>query len=286
MELRKSARKNAKIKMALQGPSGSGKSYSSLLIAKGLTNGDFSKVAIIDSEFSSSDLYSHLGDYNVLTLNPPFNPESYIEAIDVCLQANMEVIIIDSISHCWDYLLEYHSSLPGNSFTNWHKITPIHRKFLNKILQSDAHFIATMRVKQDYVLNNKNGKMVPEKVGLKAIQRDGVDFEFTIVFDLDIKHYALVSKDRTGLFSDKPEFIITPGVGKQIKDWCNSGIDLEEMKRNIKECSTNEQLNALYTKYSAFKDDLNPAFVQQQQKILQTQLTNKNQFSQNGTTNH
>lgn len=285
MQLRKSQRQKAKIKLAIQSPSGAGKTYSSLLIAKGLTGGDFSKVAIIDTENGSADLYAHLGGYNVLTLKPPYTPETYIEAIDICLKAEMEVIIIDSISHCWDYLLEYHSSLPGNSFANWNKITPRQKKFIDKILQSDAHFIATMRVKQDYVINNKNGKMVPEKVGLKAVQRDSVDYEFTIVFDLDIKHYARVSKDRTGLFSDKPEFIITAGVGTQIKEWCNSGMDLDEVKKKIKACSTNSQLNTLYQKFITFKDVLNKDFIQQQEVInLHSINHHQPKFKQNGTT--
>lgn len=284
MELRKSQRQKAKIKLAIQAPSGAGKTYSSLLIAKGLTGNDLSKVAIVDTENGSADLYADLGDYNVLTLKPPYTPESYIEAIDICLKAEMEVIIIDSISHCWDYLLEYHSSLPGNSFANWNKITPRQKKFLDKILQSDAHFIATMRVKQDYVINNKNGKMVPEKVGLKAVQRDSVDYEFTIVFDLNIKHYAQASKDRTGLFSDKPEFIITPGVGKQIKDWCNSGTDLEEVKRQIRSCTTNSQLNSLFKEFSVYKDILTKDFVKQQEVIRNNQMYNQQKFRQNGTT--
>ena len=93
--------KRAKIKMALQGSAGSGKTYSSLLLASGLTNGDFSKVAIIDTENGSADLYAHLGQYNVLSLTPPFTPEAYILAIGVCEKAGMEVIILDSISQCW-----------------------------------------------------------------------------------------------------------------------------------------------------------------------------------------
>ena len=113
----------------------------------------------------------------------------------------MEVIIIDSISQCWDNLLEYHANLQGNSFTNWQKITPRMNAFMQKILQSPSHVICTMRCKQDYVLSEKNGKMIPEKVGLKAVMRDGIDYEFTIVLDINMKHQAIASKDRTSLFT-------------------------------------------------------------------------------------
>ncbi|WP_228455835.1 AAA family ATPase [Chryseobacterium sp. POL2] len=223
MQLRQSERKQARIKMALQGSAGSGKTYSSLILAKGMTNGDFSKVAIIDTENGSADLYAHLGTYNVLSLKPLFTPQQYVDAINICEEAGMEVIILDSISHCWDYLLDYHSSLAGNSFTNWAKIKPLEKLFIDKILQCKAHVIATMRTKQDYVLNQKDGKFVPEKVGLKSVQRDGLDYEFTLVFDIDIKHFAAASKDRTGLFMGKPEFKITEKIGEEILKWCNSG---------------------------------------------------------------
>ena len=171
MQLRLRERKQAKIKMALQGASGTGKTFSSLLLAKGLSGGDFSKVAVIDTENGSADLYAHLGDYNVLSLSPPFTPESYIKAIEICEKAGMEVIVLDSISHCWDELLDFHSKLVGNSFTNWAKVTPRQKVFVDKILQSKAHIIATMRTKQDYVLNQKDGKFIPEKVGLNCPKR-------------------------------------------------------------------------------------------------------------------
>lgn len=221
MNLRPSTRSATKIKLALQGPAGSGKTYSSLLMAYGIT-GAWNKVAVIDTENGSADLYAHLGAYNVLSLQTPYTPESYIEAISVCEQAGMEVIIIDSISHCWDYLLDFHANLPGNSFTAWAKVTPRQNAFVQKILSSTCHIICTMRSKQDYVLNEKNGKFVPEKVGLKAIQRDNVDYEFTIVLDINIKHQAVASKDRTGLFMGKPEFRITPQTGREILQWCQA----------------------------------------------------------------
>ena len=220
MQLRQSSRTQAKIKLALQGCSGCGKTMGSLLIAYGLTN-NWSKIAVIDSENASSDLYAHLGSYNVLSLNE-YTPEKYIEAISICEKAGMEVIIIDSISHCWDYLLDFHANLQGNSFANWARVTPRQNAFIQKILSSPCHIICTMRSKQDYVLNEKNGKMIPEKVGLKAVQRDNVDYEFTLVLDLDIKHHAVASKDRTGLFMGRPEFTITPNTGKEILNWCNT----------------------------------------------------------------
>ena len=156
LNLRVSSKKQAKIKLALQGCAGSGKTYSALLLAYGLCN-DWTKIAIIDSENGSADLYAHLGAYNVLSLSDNFTPETYIQAIEICEGAGMEVIIIDSISQCWDNLLEYHAGLQGNSFTNWQKVTPRINAFMQKILQSNRHIICTMRCKQDYVLSEKNG---------------------------------------------------------------------------------------------------------------------------------
>jgi len=292
MQLRQSERKRAKIKMALQGSAGSGKTMSALLLAQGLVKNDFSKVAIIDTENGSADLYAHLGNYNVLTLSPPFEPEKYIKAIDVCLKANMEVIILDSLSHTWDELLDFHSKLPGNSFTNWSKVTPRLNALIQKILQSSSHIIATMRTKQDYVLNQKNGKYVPEKVGLKAVQRDGVDYEFTLVFDIDIKNYALASKDRTNLFSNKPEFKISASTGQKILDWCNQGISIEDIKAEINTATTLEGLRHLYQKYSAYQDQIKPLIIQRKSEIeSDTHIVDNKEIihskptSQNGTIN-
>ena len=231
MQLIKSERKQAVIKLALQGPSGSGKTYSSLLLAYGLV-GDWNKIAVIDTENFSSHLYSNLGAYSVLSLSEPFSPERYIEAIETCEKAEMKVIIIDSISQEWEGsggIIESHGSMAGNSFTNWNKITPRHNAFVQKILQSSSHIIATIRSKQDYVLTDKNGKMVPEKVGLKAITRDGMDYEFTLVLELDIKHQVTVSKDRTGLFTNPLPFLISEQTGIKIKNWCLG----EDLLKNI-----------------------------------------------------
>ena len=282
MQLRPTERKKAKIKMALQGSAGSGKTYSSLLLAKGLTNNNLSKVAIIDTENGSADLYAHLGNYNVLSLTPPFTPENYIKAIEVCEKAQMEVIILDSISHCWDELLDFHAKLTGNSFTNWGKVTPRLNAFIQKILQSPTHIIATMRTKQDYVLNQKDGKFIPEKVGLKAVQRDGVDYEFTLVFDIDIKHFAVASKDRTGLFMGKPEFVISQITGKKILDWCNSGKAVSEQSviKKINEALSISELENIYKNHPDWQVQLNENFIQKKQQLQK--LINPQNFSTNG----
>jgi hypothetical protein len=290
MKIRKSERKNAKIKLALQGSAGSGKTYSSLLLAKGLLNGNFSKIAIIDTEHGSADLYAHLGDYNVISMDSPHSPERYIEAITLCENAGMEVIIIDSISHCWDYLLDIHTNMPGNSFTNWGKITPRQNSFINKILQSNAHIISTMRVKQDYVLSQKNGKMVPEKVGLKAIQRNDLDYEFTIVFDIDNIHNAKASKDRTGLFIDKPEFIINTSTGRKISEWCEQGVGTgkEKVLKEIGVCETIEGLRHIYSKYPEIQDTIKPLILQRKQELesIQSQILPNTQIIQQSKINN
>ncbi len=284
MEIRISERKKAKIKLALQGSAGSGKTYSSLLIAKGLVSGDFSKTAIIDTENGSGDLYAHLGSYNVVSMKPPYSPERYIEAIELCEKSGIEVIIIDSISHCWDFLLDIHSKMPGNSFTNWGKVTPRQNAFVNKMLRSNAHIISTMRVKQDYVLNNKNGKMVPEKVGLKAIQRNDLDYEFTIVFDIDAAHNAKASKDRTGLFIDKPEFTINASTGKKIMQWCGqgSGSEVEKAMLEIRACESIKELKEIYSKYATIREEIKPSILEKKESLehLDAQVIPHNQITQ------
>ncbi|WP_075350499.1 AAA family ATPase [Algoriphagus marinus] len=291
--LRVSKRSQARIRVCLQGPSGSGKTYSSLLLAFGLT-GNWSKIAVIDTENQSADLYASLGQYNVIAVGSPQTPEKYVEAIQICEKAGMEAIIIDSISHEWETLLDIHANLPGNSFNNWAKITPRHNALLNKILSSPAHVIATVRSKQDYVLTDKNGKMVPEKVGLKGVQRDGLEYDFTLVFDVNIKHQAIASKDRTGLFVDHPEFTINENTGKQIKDWCeenspseNSNTPkslLDDFEKElqfidaIQNCKNMDELIKLFNNNPDLQQPYKEEFVTKKNDLLNHQT-----FRQNGT---
>jgi hypothetical protein len=233
MELKQANRKTVSMKMALQGLSSSGKSLSALMIAKGMCNGDLSKVAVIDTE-NSIELYSHVGKFNVLKLSPPFSPQRYIEAIKTCEEnPGIEVIIIDSISHCWNYLLQAHAAMQGNSFTNWQKVTPVQNGFLQRIMDSPCHVISTIRSKQDYLMQTVSGKTTIEKVGFRPIQRIGIEYDFTTVFEIGLNHQAKAIKDRTGLFLDVPEFTITESVGQRINQWCNPGHIQENAKANI-----------------------------------------------------
>jgi hypothetical protein len=263
MKITTAQRKRAKIRLSIQGPSGSGKTFSSLLIAKGLV-GEWSKICVIDTESHSADLYSHLGNYNVLTLGKPFTPEAYNQAIDLCEKSGIQAIIIDSLSHEWEGeggILDIHSSMVGNSFTNWSKVTPRHNALVQRILQSDCHVIATFRTKQDYVLSDKNGKMVPEKVGLKSVTKDGMDYEFTTVFDLDIQHNANCTKDRTGLFANVPHKLNVE-TGAKILNWCEGKtLTMEEafepsLEEMVAAAKTIEELVVLWKKVEPSQENV------------------------------
>lgn len=259
MQLQKATRAKAKIRLGLSAVSGGGKTYSALLIAHGLC-GNWDKVAVIDTENNSAHLYAHLGDFNVLQLDAPYAPERYIEAIKACENAGMEVIIIDSITHEWDGkggIIEISNSMTGNSFTNWAKLTPRHQAFIDAILSSKCHIITTVRRKQDYEMTkDKDGKVKVEKAGLKEVTREGFEYELTVNLELDVKHNATASKDRTGLFIDKPAFVPSEETGKLIRQWCESGVDIEaelaDGIQRIKACQTVTELSAVKAMLPAY----------------------------------
>lgn len=256
-QLRKATRQKAKIRLGLSAVSGGGKTYSALLIAYGITN-DWGKIAVIDTENSSADLYSDLGDYNVLPLSAPYSPERYVEAIHDCEAAGMEVIIIDSITHEWEGkggCLEIVDQL-GGRYQDWAKVTPRHQAFIDAILQSKCHIITTVRRKQDYEMTkDSNGKIKVEKAGLKEVTREGFEYELTANLELDIRHNAKAMKDRTGLFMGKPEFVPTVETGKLIADWCNTGVDqIAVVETQLKEVDSIAALTAVYNANKALVD--------------------------------
>lgn len=249
VQIRKATKKKVKIRMAFEGPAGSGKTMSALLTAKGLC-GSFDKVVVIDTENRSAELYSDIGDYSVIELTAPFTPERFIECIKACEDAEFEVIIIDSASAEWigkGGILDIHGAMPGNSFTNWSKMGPRHQSFLDAMLQSKCHVMCNLRTKTEYVLVEKNGKQVPEKVGMKAETRDNLDYEMTVVFTMDIKNNCTTSKDRTNLFFNKPQFVPTEKTGELIKDWCETGAEpvneVQEAIIKLQNCNSVDELS-------------------------------------------
>lgn len=221
MTFTKAKRTNAKLRLAITGTAGSGKTFGALQIAFGMGG----KIAVIDTENGSADLYAHLGDYDTCQLTPPFDPRRYVQLIHEAENSGYNVIIIDSLSHEWTGeggCLDIQAKIAatkyrGNTYAAWRDVTPLHDALIQTILASPCHIIATMRSKTDYA--NDNGK--PIKVGLAPVQRDDTDYEFTSVLDISQNHLATVSKDRTGLFRDTP-FSITPKVGERLLDWLNA----------------------------------------------------------------
>lgn len=236
---RKAQRKQAKLKIGVSAPSGAGKTYSALLMAYGMC-GDWEKIAVIDTENGSAELYSHLGGYSVCQITPPFTPKKYIAAINEAVEAGFEVLIIDSLSHAWNGeggLLDMQdkaakASKSGNSFTAWREITPEHNKLVDAVLQSDIDVIVTTRAKSEYVMTDDNGKKSVKKIGLAPVFRDGLEYELTVFFDISQEHIATASKDRTGLF-DGQNFKPTVETGKQLSEWRNGGA-VEEKKMQTK----------------------------------------------------
>ena len=270
MKLQKAERHQVKLRIGLSGPSGFGKTYSALLLAKGITN-DWNKIALIDTENNSASLYSHLGDFNVLSLQQPFSPERYMEAIKLCENAGMELIIVDSISHEWQGkggCLELHEQY-GGRFQDWAKVTPRHNLFIDAIIQSKCHLITSSRSKVDYSLDkDSNGKTKVMKLGTKSITREGFEYELTVNFEfLNDKHLVQASKDRTELFSGKPEFIINSTTGKKLIEWCNQGVSIEKIKDEIDSCMSSEELKMIYSRYPNLSKELYPLILAKKEAL-------------------
>lgn len=270
MQLQRATRKKSKLRLNISGPSGSGKTYSALLMAHGLI-GDWSKIAVIDTENGSASLYEHLGAFNTIDLCEPFAPERYIQAIDTCLKAGMECIILDSSSHEWNGpggCIEINEKLAqskykGNTWSAWSQTTPRHDAFVQKVLQCPAHIITCTRSKMETVMTDD--KKV-KKLGMKDIQRDGWEYELTVSLNLDRDtHTATASKDRTELFDKSDPFVITEQTGKLIRDWCEKGIDttppinpVSQAIADMLMAQTMDSVRVLWAKHKQFQS--NPEF--------------------------
>ena len=224
MAFQKAKKEQIWAKILLNSPSGGGKTYSALRLATGMARKCGSRVAAIDTENKRIRYYANEFDFDDLQLDAPYSPEKYIKAIDEAVDAGYKVLVIDSLSHEWSFCLDLVNSMPGtNSYTKWKTVTPRHDAFKEKILQAPIHIIATVRGKDEYVLEENNGKKVPKKIGLVYSQRDGLEFEYTVTLNLDQDtHHFSAAKDNTHLFEDRFE-LLTEKDGEAIWEWANSG---------------------------------------------------------------
>lgn len=231
----KAERSKAKLRMAITGASGSGKTYTSLLIARGLV-GDSGKIAVADTENRSAALYSHLTDFDTCIITAPYEVEKYISVIHAAEEAGYDVLVIDSATPVWKGsggLLEkqeLEAETCRNKFGSWRNVSKEYRAFIEAIQTCKIHIIVTLRSQTAWDMDGKdeNGKKSPVKIGLKPEMRDGFDYEFTVVLNMSatsMGHIALVSKDRTGIFDEKGPFVPDVSAGVALRDWLESGSD-------------------------------------------------------------
>lgn len=305
--IKKAERHQTRLRLGLCGPSGSGKTYSAIRLAKGLTAGTSGRIGLIDTERKSASLYAHLADFDVIELEPPYSPERYREAIHA-LERHVGfdgVVIIDQISHAWageGGLLEYVDTLKSqsrNSFSPWQKATPEQNRLVDTMLRSPCHIIATMRAKSEWVLEEQiidgRKKNVPRKIGMAPVQRDGIEYEFTTMLDLENgSNTATASKDRSSLFSGMT-MKLDEEWGAKLRTWLTSGAaavqepapterpaepaapapDSEEVAAHEKAAAdwcaaveTADSLDALKEAYEKAKVDMEPWATELQAQLL------------------
>jgi uncharacterized protein (UPF0297 family) len=275
MAFQKAKRQKIYPKIALIGASGSGKSYSALRLATGYIKklgGDY-EIYYIDSEGGRGKYYANEFDYNYTEISDPYTPEKYVEAINEAIETgNCGVLIIDSITHEWSGkggLLEQHNNMAGNSYTNWAKLTPRHNNFVDTILLSPVCVISTVRGKDEYVLEEKNGKQTPKKVGMGGETRQNFEYEMTMAFNIDqSNHVATASKDNTKLF-DNIYNVLTEKDGAAIYDWANSGDSAPEVKPMPKQAIKEEKKE--FDINTATLDEIKPILLE----MCKTKAANK-----------
>jgi len=220
----KATKEQAKLRLALAGVSGSGKTYTSLIMATTM-----GRTAYIDTEKGSASKYADLFDFDVLELED-HHPNKFIEAIDAA--KDYDVVVVDSLSHAWNGRngcleladKEAAKSKSNNSYIAWGKITPLHNKLISAILSAETHVIATMRQKQQYEAGkNEAGKFSVTRLGLAPVQRDSVEYEFDIMGEMNIDNQLIISKSRmaelSGQVFDKPG----KELAEKILAWCGAG---------------------------------------------------------------
>lgn len=219
----KATKKQAKLRLTFDGPAGSGKTYSSLVLAKALGG----KTAVIDTEHGSASKYANLFDFDVVALKE-FSLETYMRAIAAAGAAKYDVLIIDSLSHAWTGkggALEQVDSIEGrDKFTKgWRTVSPLHTRLIDSMVAYPGHLITTMRTKMEYILVTVNGKQVPQKVGMAPVQREGMEYEFDVIVDLDLDGNTAISKSRCPTVGGPGKRDEVPALGERLKVWLSDG---------------------------------------------------------------
>ena len=221
---KKAVKEAAKLRMAISGPSGSGKTYTSLLLATELARHGNGKIAVVDTESGSASKYADVFSFDVAEMSN-FHPQNYVKAIQEAEAAGYDVVILDSITHAWTGkggILD----IVGGNFAKWKEVNPIEQAFIQAIIASKLHIIATMRAKTQYeVEKDERGRATPKKVGMGAIQRDGIEYEFDIVTMMDLENNLQVEKTRCpairGLRVNSPDAkFLEPVIS-----WLNAGAE-------------------------------------------------------------
>ena len=230
---RKATKHATKIRLAMIGPSGSGKTYTALTIAKHLGK----RTAVIDTERGSASKYSDDFDFDVLELES-FHPERYIEAMEAAAAEGYEVLVIDSLSHAWsgkDGLLEFvdnaaKRSRTNNTFGAWREATPLHNRLVDAMLTAPMHVLVTMRAKTEYVQekDERTGKTSVRKVGMQPVQRDGLEYEFDVIADLDWDNNLIVSKSRVKGLQGYVVNRAGAEFAERLRVWAEAGAPAEE----------------------------------------------------------
>jgi KaiC/GvpD/RAD55 family RecA-like ATPase len=239
MPFEKATKKQHKARVAFDGPTGAGKTFSAMILAQTLAEQEGGRFAVIDTEKSSASLYSDLFDFDVCELTN-YDTRNYIQALREAEAAGYKVVIIDSLSHAWEGeggVLDQNSTIGkqkyhGNNFAAWMDTTPIQRKLVDTILGTKAHVIVTMRSKMEYVQNDMvvdgRKKTVIEKIGLAPVQRAGIEYEFDLIVDLDVSHTATVSKTRCNLMDGKSAMKPDKHFWGTFIHWLSSGAPVTE----------------------------------------------------------
>lgn len=240
LEFKKATKKQSKLRCALFGVSGAGKTYTALQIAKGFKKAKVGKkIAVIDSEFGSASKYSDRFDFDTLNIEDK-SIANYVNAIELAEEEGYDILIIDSMTHAWKELLAdvdkiAKAKYKGNSWAAWNEGTPKQNALIDTMLKFKGHLIATMRSKTEWTIKDEGGKVQPIRVGTAPEQGKGIEFEFDLLLELTPDHIMNVLKDRTGKFQDEMRDKPGEDFGEELASWLNEGEEDPRFYRQTKE---------------------------------------------------